>query len=270
MITFQTPIFENIMDQDFPHYPFKSTFDEVKEKTLLILHTSGTTGLPKPIMYTHEWAAAYMSSLKVEPQQSNGERDLKVFNMKGVRMLVMMPPYHAANIFCTTFIATALQTTIILPPADATPCVDVFLGAIQTFDIDSAFVPPHFIPKIAANDRRLQVVAKYLEVLISGGGRIPDASGDKLCSLVKLVTLYSATEVGSIPEVDCSHITRDLWNYVRPHASAKWEFRRCGVAGLENTYEAWISKDGSGSNQAVFKLFPSLTEYCTRDLFMPH
>ncbi|KAJ4303248.1 hypothetical protein N0V90_002141 [Kalmusia sp. IMI 367209] len=270
MLAFQTPALQNLADQRFPQFPYNSGFEDIKDDPVVILHTSGTTTLPKPVVYTNDWVAAYIASLQLQPDQNDLDQDLKVFNMKGVRFLIMMPPYHAANIFCTSFIAPALQTTIIIPPAKLPICMETFLEAIQTLDIDVAFVPPHFITQLATNEKHLQILETRLDTLISGGGRISDTHGDIVSSRVKLVTLYGATETGSIPEFDCSVTRRDLWNYIRPHSAAQWEFRPYRDTGEKNVYEAWIIRGDHESSQPVFKLFPNVSDYCTRDLFVPH
>ena len=36
-------------------YKFVKTFDEAKTYPFFILHTSGSMGLPKPIVFTHGW-----------------------------------------------------------------------------------------------------------------------------------------------------------------------------------------------------------------------
>ena len=35
------------------HYPYNKTFEDAQDDPYLILHSSGTTGFPKPIQYTH-------------------------------------------------------------------------------------------------------------------------------------------------------------------------------------------------------------------------
>lgn len=45
---------ESLLDtENVPRYPYEKTFDEAATEPFCVLHTSGTTGLPKPIFWNH-------------------------------------------------------------------------------------------------------------------------------------------------------------------------------------------------------------------------
>ncbi|CAI6100702.1 unnamed protein product [Clonostachys chloroleuca] len=270
---FQVPALENLMVEEFPHYPISKTFQESKHEALLVLHTSGTTATPKPITYTHEWAAAYMDALTVEPSPTTEPSwEFKDDHLRGTRLLIMMPAFHAANIFCTSFLAVACETTIILPPANFPCTVEAFIGAIESTEVDTAFIPPHLISHIALNPKYLDTVENRLGTIISGGGKIVESHGDAVASKVHTITLYGATEVGSVPDYSPTRNRMNpTWAYIHPHEHARWEFRR--HHGTENTelHEAWITKGSDTAKEPpIFKVFPDLEEYCTRDLYVEH
>ena len=54
MRVYQIPELQDLLDPDHPHYPYEKTFDEARDKPLVALHTSGTTGFPKPVIWTHD------------------------------------------------------------------------------------------------------------------------------------------------------------------------------------------------------------------------
>lgn len=54
MRVFQIPELTDLLDQTHPDYPFDKTFDEARSETLIVLHISGTTGFPKPVIWTHD------------------------------------------------------------------------------------------------------------------------------------------------------------------------------------------------------------------------
>ena len=56
----RVPEVEEMLLGDHPHYPFEKTFEQSQNEPLLVLHTSGTTGHPKPILWTHAWAASFL------------------------------------------------------------------------------------------------------------------------------------------------------------------------------------------------------------------
>ncbi|KAL8953437.1 MAG: hypothetical protein Q9222_000711 [Ikaeria aurantiellina] len=51
------PTLSRFMQGSFPHYEYKKTFHEGRKDLLVSLHTSGSTGLPKPIIWTLVCAA---------------------------------------------------------------------------------------------------------------------------------------------------------------------------------------------------------------------
>lgn len=57
------PELHDLLDMKEParHYPYQKTFDQAKYDPYLILHTSGTTGTPKPVIINHALPAALVS-----------------------------------------------------------------------------------------------------------------------------------------------------------------------------------------------------------------
>lgn len=50
---FQVPSLDEILSEDgVPHYAYEKTFDEVANTTHMVVHTSGSSGSPKPINWT--------------------------------------------------------------------------------------------------------------------------------------------------------------------------------------------------------------------------
>lgn len=62
-----TPGAYELLDSNYAHYPFSKIFAEAKDEPLVVLHTSGTTADPKPIIYTHDYAASYIQWGQLEP-----------------------------------------------------------------------------------------------------------------------------------------------------------------------------------------------------------
>ena len=51
------------------HYPYNKTFEKARDEPLVVLHTSGTTGLPKPIIWTHDFMAAVHQWFTLAPPE---------------------------------------------------------------------------------------------------------------------------------------------------------------------------------------------------------
>ena len=58
---------ELLAETTIRHFPFTKTFPEAQHDPFLILHTSGSTGLPKPVTFTHAVVAAQDAHSAIEP-----------------------------------------------------------------------------------------------------------------------------------------------------------------------------------------------------------
>ena len=65
--TIEAPSIEVMLSTTYPYFPYNKTFEEAKDEPLFALFTSGTTGLPKPVIYTHDWAASLMRMAILDP-----------------------------------------------------------------------------------------------------------------------------------------------------------------------------------------------------------
>ena len=63
----QIPSVDQLLSLSYPHYAFDKYFEQACDEPLLVLHTSGTTALPKPIIITHDWVASWCRATQLEP-----------------------------------------------------------------------------------------------------------------------------------------------------------------------------------------------------------
>ena len=91
MSTFEVPELEELLTQRYPLYEYSKTFEEAKHEPLAVMHTSGTTGTPKPVIWTHEWADRFCEERYFHPPEGFECLD---HCMNGLRILSLMPPFH--------------------------------------------------------------------------------------------------------------------------------------------------------------------------------
>ena len=96
MRTLQIPKLDELLGQTHPDYPFDKNFEDARNEPLVVLHTSGTTGLPKPIIWTHDWAASFGQQRHSTPPPGF---ELSDGLLLGTRILSLMPPYHVSLSF---------------------------------------------------------------------------------------------------------------------------------------------------------------------------
>lgn len=164
--------------------------------------------------------------------------------------------------------AISNQTIIIFPLATATPSVASLAEALKYTSIDTAVLPPPMVMEIATNATLLETLSRKFDVLFFGGGDLPQSFGDILTTRFKFWTSNGSTETGPYPLIRISGDwpTED-WKYNRVHPAAGLEYRH----HIDDLYEAYIVRNSDPrAEQPVFKLYPELQEYATRDLFSRH
>lgn len=93
------PELDDLLDlQDVaPPFPYTKTFAEAKNDPWMVLHSSGTTGDPRPIVYTHAGIAT-LDAQKLMPKREGRQR-LSGLNDPGARtrVLLVTSPYHVLS-----------------------------------------------------------------------------------------------------------------------------------------------------------------------------
>jgi acyl-coenzyme A synthetase/AMP-(fatty) acid ligase len=89
------PELEKLLEQgEVPRYPFTKTFEEAKDNPLMVLHTSGSTGFPKPVSLPHSWVCGPDIQQTLEPYDGY---ELTYQNFKGARTFSCLPPFHVCK-----------------------------------------------------------------------------------------------------------------------------------------------------------------------------
>ncbi|KAI9927529.1 hypothetical protein MW887_003147 [Aspergillus wentii] len=264
--TLNIPSVDELLGKEYPHFDFSKTLEEARTETLVVLHTSGSTGIPKPIIWTHDTACKHMEMVVLDPPE--GYESLDHWNF-GKKMYLVPPPFHAAGVAYQLFIALPVGITIILPPSGGLPTAAAMVEARKTTPFETALIVPSIVQELAQSTELLEYCSKNMTHLIYCGGDLPQAIGDKVAAAIRLVNQYGASEVGMIPSV-YSKTNRDPlkdWRYIDFNPRMGVECRH--VSGGE--YEMVIVRNPEyESRQFSFTIFPDRQEYHTSDLLVRH
>lgn len=126
---------------------------------------------------------------------------------------------------------------------------------------------PPVAEQIAADPRSLDLVSKKLKHAAYAGGTISRLAGERLSAATNLFCIYACTENGVFPLLrPASPWNPDLWNQVCFHEKAGVSFRHLG----DDSYELVVVRNSDPEDvQPVFKLFPDLHEWHSKDVFTP-
>lgn len=92
---------ECFRDQEAKHYQYNGDWTTSSTDPIAVLHTSGSTGLPKPIVITHEHMAA-VDNYHFIPTADGQE--LSVFMAANKRVISFFPPFHVRFQFFRLFV----------------------------------------------------------------------------------------------------------------------------------------------------------------------
>lgn len=157
---------------------------------------------------------------------------------------------------------------MIAPTSGAIPTAEGLVEALKQTPADIAFLVPSIVQELSANPVLLDYCARSLETIIYCGGDLPQPIGDVVCSKIRLLNQFGATELGLTPNLLSLHNrSPEDWKFVEFHPDLGIEFRHVA----EDMHELYVVRDkAKEATQPTFTLFPDLDEYGSRDLFMRH
>lgn len=185
----------------------------------MILHSSGTTGLPKPIPVTDRYLLGYAACHQFGP-----EDEMDWINLS------TLPLYHGFGLLAPS-LSLSVGMTCCFPPSSTIPAAYSTLELIHAVGAGSLMTVPSILQDILSlPDSERTPAAKLLsrlEFVAVGGGALNQDSGAKLVGHgVKLLNHYGVTEIGAIAPIFCPGPKSDYnWRYIRLRSDVGLQLR---------------------------------------------
>jgi acyl-CoA synthetase (AMP-forming)/AMP-acid ligase II len=153
-------------------YAMRKTYDEAAQDVYLILHSSGTTGLPKPIPISHAMVAANDHILQLgEDRECGGTGTIGINILQAVagRMLSPFAPFHIISIVVMMCFSVFGKTSYVFGPAERSMTPVDLLDAIEAADADVAFCAPMILEKYSVSQDDMARLHKLKRIVYGGG-----------------------------------------------------------------------------------------------------
>ncbi|KAB8226591.1 hypothetical protein BDV33DRAFT_197585 [Aspergillus novoparasiticus] len=242
-------------------YPFIKTFAEAEDDVAFIIHSSGTTGMPKPVPLTHGFVAT-LDSVGFLPIPAGRRVAAPNDPSSNNLVLVTTPFFHLMGLYGLT--CAIFHNTPFVNLPDKPVSVDLVLDTIRATNPTITMLAPAVLEDISQTQAGLDCLGTLNAVIYAGAPLAADI-GNRIVPYTKVVTLLGSSEMGIIsslvPEGDGN------WGYFEWNPAYGVEMQHRG----EGLYEFVIPRrENSRAIHGIFHTFPDKTEYASNDLFVQH
>lgn len=194
MKAFAAPETEILLQADCEPFPYRRTFEEAEWDPMGVLHTSGSTGLPKPIV-VRQGMVANADVLRLMPDFHGAQSLFTAFANTAERPYMSMPLFHAAGLSLFLILTLYYESTCRLGPSGPPLNPDLVLQILETGDVDSTCLPPSIVEDLSRMKAGRSALKKLTYVMFAGGKPNP---ADEDVIGVRLTKLNQAASIGKL------------------------------------------------------------------------
>ncbi|CAJ2512511.1 Uu.00g055260.m01.CDS01 [Anthostomella pinea] len=261
------PMEKWFVEHDVTPFPYTKTFAQAEWEPLVVLHTSGSTGIPKPIV-CRQGMMAIGDAHRNLPEWEGKRPFIYEWAQRSKRSFDPMPLFHAAGMYLFLITAIYYGTPIALGVVDRPLSSDLVAECLKYADVEGAMLPPAILEDMSQSDQHIEQLKK-LKMAVFGGGNLAKDAGNRMVKQgVRLVNAIGSTEFFPFPFY--WQPNPDLWQYFVFNSDifgADWR----KMEGEDDVYQLVIvRKNQHPGLQGLFYTFPDDKEWDTKDLYKPH
>ncbi|KAL0576935.1 hypothetical protein V5O48_005042 [Marasmius crinis-equi] len=227
-----------------PFEPYLTPEQEA-ERASVILHSSGSTGLPKPVYFFHCNVTA------------------NVVQEKNYSGYTMLPLHHAFGHFAVILCIRVGTPITISPPHLPSTAANLCAAFAASPPATYCFAVPYILKLLAETEEGMKMLQTFQVVGVSGAPT-PDYLGDQLVEAgVNLLSSYGASETATLMESNRDFSSDKGWSWLRckPITKPLMFFEPRGEDTFELVLRGYPSR---------FAYNLPKDSYATKDLFQRH
>lgn len=135
---------------------------------MVVLHTSGSTGMPKPIVL-RQGTFAIGDAFHDMPNYQGAQFFLKEFADRGKKIFLTLPMFHVAGSAFFTLMTIYYGGQMRLGIPDQPVSAELVAECLSYADVDAAFLSPSILEELSLNDQGIEQLTKLSYVIFGGG-----------------------------------------------------------------------------------------------------
>ncbi|MBE7182568.1 MAG: AMP-binding protein [Terriglobus roseus] len=151
------------------HYEYTKTFDEAKMDPYIVLHTSGSTGMPKPIIHRQGWASAVDKGYHHPGHNGIPSTTSLISTGSDNRLYAPFPPFHVSGAELIMVPQITREVVWIWGPTDRLPSVEDVKTCCKAGRATTIGMPTQLY-KDFLNDKEGYEILKNMKCRGYGGG----------------------------------------------------------------------------------------------------
>ncbi|KUM60291.1 hypothetical protein ACN42_g6826 [Penicillium freii] len=260
---FQIPTMKKILSDEsgLHHYSYTKSYVDAENDTTCIIHSSGTTGMPKPVYLTNGF---FMTIDSLSHLATPAGRQPSMFHDLDQTELVLAttPFFHLMGLVSLLFSVWFEVPTLIGP--DKPISVDYMIELLRTAHPTVAVCPPSVLEDMSHSDEA-RACLKELNSVYFGGAPLSLETGERLRKYTQLISILGSSEAGVIPGL----VPEDPvnWGYLEWNEAYGVDMQDVG----DGVFEMVIPRQENARNfKGIFHTYSDINVYPTNDLYTPH
>lgn len=260
----ELPLLDDLLNaRRIKPFPYTKTFDAAMSEPFCYLHTSGSTGVPKPIPWTHGLIGT-MDAVRLLPPV-DGLFPWTFDWKEGDSIYSSFPMCHGAGIIMDILMPALYDLKCVMGPPGVIPNISLIEQLVDSAKINIWSMVPSLVDELGETpdvlDKFRSPPSKFI---CASGGPVSVTSAGKVNEVVRVLNLTGTTEglfIGNLL------VEREDWSWFAFHPHSGFEFKEV-EPGI---YEHWVHRNEHASLfQGIFHTFPDKDSVNFKDLYRQH